>query len=69
MITVLKKGTTEQQMQTLIDWLKAQNLDVHISRGQDYTVLGLIGDTSGIDMDLISSLETSMPVWFSNVIS
>lgn len=57
MITVLKKGTTEQQMQTLIDWLKAQNLDVHISRGQDYTVLGLIGDTSGIDMDLISSLE------------
>ena len=57
MITVLKKGTTEQQMQTLIDWLKAQSLDVHISRGQDYTVLGLIGDTSRVDMDLIASLE------------
>ncbi len=57
MIAVLKKGTTEQQMNTLVDWLKLQNIDVHISYGHDYTVLGLIGDTSGIDMDLIGSLD------------
>lgn len=57
MITVLKKGTTEQQMNTLVGWLKGQGLDVHISKGQEYTVLGLIGDTSNVDMDLIRSLD------------
>jgi len=33
------------------------NLDVHISEGQHVTVLGLIGDTSRVDMDLLKSLE------------
>ncbi|MBQ7474883.1 MAG: 3-deoxy-7-phosphoheptulonate synthase [Clostridia bacterium] len=57
MITVLKPGTTEAQKSHLIDWLKEQGLDVHVSVGQDYTVLGLIGDTSHVDMDLIASLD------------
>ena len=57
MITVLKKGTTDEQMQSLIDWLREQNLEVHISRGSELTVLGLIGDTSHIDPDLIASLD------------
>lgn len=57
MIAVLKNGTTEDQMNHLIDWLKNQNVNVHISQGEDYTVLGLIGDTASIDMDLIKSLE------------
>ena len=57
MITVLKPGTTEEQMKHLIDWLKVQNLDVHISKGKDYTILGLIGDTAHVDMDLIGSLD------------
>ena len=39
MITVLKPGTTEEQMNQLIQWLKNQKLDVHISRGQDFTIL------------------------------
>ena len=33
------------------------NLDVHISEGKHVTVLGLIGDTSRVDMDLLNSLE------------
>ena len=57
MITVLKQGTSQAQMEHLIAWLKEQNLDVHISRGQDYTILGLIGDTSKIDMELLGSLD------------
>ncbi len=57
MIAVLKKGTTHQQMDTLVEWLKAQNIDVHISEGHNYTVIGLIGDTSNVDMDLIASLD------------
>jgi 3-deoxy-7-phosphoheptulonate synthase len=33
------------------------NLDVHVSEGAHVTVLGLIGDTSRVDMELLSSLE------------
>ncbi len=57
MITVLKQGTSQAQMEHLIAWLKEQKLDVHVSRGQDYTILGLIGDTSKIDMELLGSLD------------
>ncbi len=57
MIAILKQGTTQQQAQHLVEWLKDMNLDVHISAGQEVTVLGLIGDTSRVDMELLSSLE------------
>ena len=57
MIAVLKSGTTPAQTQHLVDWLKAMNLDVHISEGAEVTVLGLIGDTSRVDMELLKSLE------------
>ncbi|MGN0998074.1 MAG: 3-deoxy-7-phosphoheptulonate synthase [Faecousia sp.] len=57
MIAVLKRGTTPEQTQHLVNWLKHLNLDVHLSEGSEVTVLGLIGDTSRVDMDLLSSLE------------
>ncbi len=57
MIAVLKSGTTPEQTAHLVDWLKHMNLDVHVSEGQEVTVLGLIGDTSRVDMELLSSLE------------
>ena len=57
MIAVLKHGTTLSQRKHLVDWLKNMNLDVHISEGAEVTVLGLIGDTSRVDMDLLKSLD------------
>lgn len=57
MIAVLKHGTTPEQTTHLVNWLKRMNLDVHISEGAEVTVLGLIGDTSRVDMELLSSLE------------
>ena len=57
MIAVLKHGTTRQQVDHLVDWLKKMNLDVHLSEGTQVTVLGLIGDTSRVDIDLLKSLE------------
>ena len=57
MIAVLKQGTTPAQRDHLVDWLKRMNLDVHVSEGQEITVLGLVGDTSRVDMDLLRSLE------------
>ena len=57
MIAILKKGTTQEQTTHLLNWLKNMNLDVHISTGTEVTVLGLVGDTSRVDMELLSSLE------------
>ena len=57
MIAVLKAGTTPAQREQLIAWLKRLNVDVHISEGAQDTVLGLIGDTSRVDMDLLGSLD------------
>ena len=57
MIAVLKNGTTPAQREHLINWLKNRNLDVHVSEGAEVTILGLIGDTSRVDIDLLKSLE------------
>ena len=57
MIAVLKHGTTALQTEHLVQWLKNMDLDVHISEGKEVTVLGLIGDTSRVDMELLGSLE------------
>ena len=57
MIAILKQNTTEEQLAGFTGWLKAQGLDVHISKGEFQTVIGLIGDTTKLDADLIASLE------------
>lgn len=57
MIAILKNGTTDAQRDHLIDWLKNMNLDVHVSAGKEVTVLGLVGDTTRVDIELLSSLE------------
>ena len=57
MIAVIKKGTTQNQLESLTNWLRAQGLDVHISKGSTHTIVGLVGDTSKIDAELIESLE------------
>ena len=56
MIVILKHGVNQEMRAPLIEWLKGQGLGVHISDGDYQTVLGLIGDTSHVDMDLIASL-------------
>ena len=57
MIAVLKQNATKDQREHLISWLKEQGLDVHISVGREHTVLGLVGDTGKIDVELLQSLS------------
>ena len=57
MIAVLKPNTSKEQRGSLISWLEQQNLEVHVSEGHDYTVLGLVGDTKSVDVDLLESLD------------
>ena len=57
MIVVLKPNVGPEKQEQLMDWLKSMDLAVHVSTGAYQTVLGLIGDTSKVDMDLIESLD------------
>jgi len=57
MIIVVKNSCEQSQFDNLVDWIKELGLDVHTSRGETSTVLGLVGDTSKVDIDLISSLD------------
>ena len=57
MIAILKAGTPKAQIDNLIRWLENQGLKIHISDGDYYTVLGLVGDTSKIDMEMLASLD------------
>ena len=57
MIVVLKPGVGREKKEQLIQWLERQGLQIHVSEGQFHTVLGLIGDTTHVDMDLVGSLE------------
>lgn len=57
MIAVLKPGASPERTQHLIHWLEEQNLGVHVSQGEYQTVLGLIGNTAKVDMEMIQSLD------------
>ena len=57
MITVLKQNATKEQRDKLIKWFENQGLQVHISEGDYQTVLGLVGDTTEVDEELVMALE------------
>ena len=57
MVVILKNDPDEAQLQSLIHWLETKNIQVTQSLGESNHILGLIGDTSRIDMDLIGALD------------
>ena len=57
MIVILKPLTPADRMEHLLHWLQSQGVGTHVSQGDYQTVIGLIGDTSRIDLDLLQSLD------------
>lgn len=57
MIIAIKNNTSKEQFENLIAWLETRNVSVHISKGEYQTVLGLIGDTRNIDVELLEGLD------------
>jgi 3-deoxy-7-phosphoheptulonate synthase len=57
MIAVLKSGTSERQIEGLRAWIESLGLQVHLSHGEYQTIVGLVGDTSKIDEDLLIGLD------------
>ena len=57
MVVILRENYNEEQRDNLVNWLESLGITVHSSLGEHNTVLGLVGDTSGIDIDLIKALD------------
>ena len=57
MIIVVKNDGEKKRVDNLTNWIKSLGLDIHYSQGATSTILGVIGDTSKVDIDLIRSLD------------
>ena len=56
MIVVLKQNPNRDQLDSLIAWLQDKGIIIHTSLGAAHTILGLVGDTSSLDIDLIAEI-------------
>lgn len=57
MIVILKPNPNQEQVENFIAWLREKGVVVHTSVGASRTILGLVGDTSALDADLIGALD------------
>ncbi|MCL2880249.1 MAG: 3-deoxy-7-phosphoheptulonate synthase, partial [Treponema sp.] len=57
MIIVLKPNPDKQQYDNLATWLRGMGLKLHESVGEQSTIIGLVGDTSIVDIDLIAAMD------------
>ncbi len=57
MIVILKKNPEEKQLNNLMAWLESMNISIHPTEGKMHTILGLVGDTSAVDIELLRALD------------
>ena len=57
MIIIVKPNAQEERVQDLIDWIRSQDLDTHVSRGSYTTIIGVVGDITKLDEDLVEGLD------------
>ena len=57
MIILLKENANPKQVENLKKFLTSRGFGLHESVGEQHTIIGLVGDTSKLDIDLISSLD------------
>ncbi|NLC92967.1 MAG: 3-deoxy-7-phosphoheptulonate synthase [Treponema sp.] len=53
MIITLKKETSEAELNEFVSTWKEKGFGVHISKGENITILGLLGDTSSLDTEQV----------------
>lgn len=57
MIIILKENTTARELSSLTEMLKSHGVTPHITEGIHQTIVGLVGDTTRIDIESISQLK------------
>jgi 3-deoxy-7-phosphoheptulonate synthase len=57
MIIVMQRNAEEQQIEQVVSKVKAAGLDVHLSRGKEVTIIGVIGDKTRLDPDELQAMS------------
>ena len=57
MIIILKENAPKEELNNLTEMLNAHGVTPHMTEGVHQTILGLVGDTSKIDIESISQLK------------
>ena len=55
MILVLKPGTNESGISTVVANIEKEGLSTHVSKGAEVTIVGVVGDKSRLDIDRIKA--------------
>lgn len=57
MIVIVRQGTPRDDLNRLLSSLEKQNFKTHLSEGENTTIVGLIGDTSVVDINRLKALD------------
>jgi len=57
MVVVLRPEVPQEKIDQLISWFEEKQLGVRVFHGRQQCVLGLIGNTSSVDTDMLMSLD------------
>lgn len=57
MVIILKPNPGSTQVDSLRKFLEQHGLHTHLSEGKNQTVIGLVGDTSRVDMEMLKALD------------
>ena len=59
MIVILKDGTKEEQVGKLQKYFEGMGLRIHMSKGENSTIMGLVGDTTRVDACLLYTSDAA----------
>lgn len=65
MVIVMRPDATQEQIDNISEYLKKLGLDVHISKGAEYTIIGIIGDKrllGDTPLELMPGVEKTIPI-------
>ena len=57
MIAVVKQSATEEQIADFVGWIHSKGLKTDVSKGDNETIIGLVGDTTQVDPFLLESMD------------
>ena len=57
MVIILKANPGATQVESLRKFLEHNGLQTHMSEGKNQTVIGLVGDTSRVDIEMLNALD------------
>ena len=57
MILILRQNTPQAEVDKLSAYFEAQDLIIHLSKGTQHTIMGLVGDTTKLDTSTLSAID------------